>query len=334
MTWWSGDVAISTVSVLAALSALIYYYCTSTFGKWERLGVPYARPLVPLFGNFWRVAIGVDHTVDAYKRIYDRLAGHGYGGFFQLRTPFLMIRDPALVNRVLVTDSSYFPDHGFYTDLRTNPLSNHLFFMEGSRWHTMRSKLSPAFTSRKLKAVYGQIKECSDQLMSNIDGRLRAGDDRFDVRDVIAKYATDVIGTCAFGIKMNAVNDDSSEFRTYGKKLLAPSVKTYFRAAVQMISPRLFEMMRFKDFPDDSAEFYRSIIQATFAYRESNEISGRQDIIHYLMMAKQDLVTNPPPGAKGIFLQGTCKFYRENDFSGHILLAEIGKYRFFSIGPK
>lgn len=299
---------ISALSVLAALSALVYYYCTSTFGKWERLGVPYARPLVPLFGNFWGVVIGADHTVDVYKRIYDQLAGHGYGGFFQLRTPFLMIRDPALVNRVLVTDSAYFPDHGFYTDLKTNPLSNNLFFMEGSRWHTMRAKLNPAFTSSKLKAVYGQIMECSDGLMRNIDGRLRAGDDRFDVRDVMAKYATDVIGTCAFGIKMNAVNDDSSEFRTYGKKLLAPSVKAYFRAAVQMISPRLYGMMRFKDFPDDSMEFYQSVIRATFAYRETNDVSGRQDIIHYLMLAKQDLVTNPPPDVKGMVLQGIYKY--------------------------
>lgn len=119
------------------------------------------------------------------------------------------------------------------------------------------------------------------------------------MRDVMGKYSTDVIGTCAFGIKMNAVNDDSSEFRKYGKKILQPSFKALFRGAIQMISPTLYRAMRFRDFPQDSVDFYRSAIEATFAYREANNDVDRQDIIYYLMRAKHDLVTNPPPDSKG-----------------------------------
>lgn len=298
---WSVPVVLSTVALLTA-----YYYCTSTYGRWRDLGVPYARPVVPLLGNFWRVSVGAEHTADAFDAIYRQLAGHRYGGFYQLRTPFLMVREPELVNRVLVRDAAHFVDHGFDTDLRHNPMSNNLFFMEGTRWQTMRSKLSPAFTSSKLRSAHGQMRQCSDDLVAGIAGRLDAGHDRFNVLDAMAEYSTDVIGTCAFGIKMNAISDRSSAFRMYGKKMLAPSFKSFARIVCQMISPRLFRALRFQDFSRDSVNFYRSVVRDTFAYRETNDLD-RQDIVHYLMRAKEQLVTDPPPDQEGISMRILCE---------------------------
>jgi len=309
--WWWCSVVIpltpsSVVLTLAVvtLSVVCYYFCTSNYGKWASLGVPCVRPVVPLFGNFWRVAIGREHVVDAFNRFYRQLADHRYGGFYQFRTPYLLIRDPELVYRVLVEDSSYFPDHGFRTNIEVNPFSNNLFFMEGSQWHAMRSKLNPAFTSSKLRAMYGQIAECTAELMRNVDGRLRAGNDRFDVQDVMMLYATDVIGTCAFGIQPNAIGDERSEFHEHGKKVFGPSFKTFVRLTCQMISPWLYTALRFHDFPQETVRFYRSVIQAAFAHRETlraaDDTAGRrQDIVHYLMRAKNDLVTNPSPDSKG-----------------------------------
>jgi len=262
--------------------------------------VPYVQP-IPLFGNFFYVAFGMQHPIDFYRKIYYDLAGHKYGGLFQMRTPYLMIRDPEIINNVLIKDFSNFPNRGIYSDFSANPLSNQLFFMEIPQWKLIRKALSPAFTSGKLKLMYDQIKECGDELMKNIHKNFMKNDDKMEVRDMLGKYSTDVIGTCIFGLKLNAVSDDNSTFRKYGKSIFAPSLRTHLRELSLMISPTLLNILKFKDFPADATEFFHSAFHETITYREKNNIV-RNDFVQTLIQARNDLVLNKsiPQGGKRV----------------------------------
>ncbi|KAF0703581.1 putative cytochrome P450 6a13, partial [Aphis craccivora] len=108
-----------------------------------------------------------------------------YGGLFQMRTPYLMIRDPELINDVLIKDFLSFSDRGAYSDFAVNPLSNNLLFMNNPQWRIMRNKLSPAFTPGKLKLMYGQFKECGDVLIQNINKYLKKNNNEVEIRDII-----------------------------------------------------------------------------------------------------------------------------------------------------
>lgn len=292
--WWTVIVA-SCLTVFAAT----YYFSVSTFGKWKDKNVPYVRP-VPLFGNFLTVALGFDHPVDLYRKIYYELAGCKYGGLFQMRTPYLMIRDPELINCVLIKDFSYFSDRGIYSDFSVNPLSNQLFFMDNPQWRTIRNKLTSAFTSGKLKLMYGQIEQCGDELMRNVRENLTRTGGVMEVRDVLGNYSTDVIGTCAFGLKLNAVSSDDSAFRKYGKAIFKPSLRILLRELCLMIAPALLKIVKLKDFPSAATDFFHSAFRETIAYREQNNVV-RNDLVQVLMQARNDLVLNknlPPNGKK------------------------------------
>ncbi|XP_060853196.1 probable cytochrome P450 6a13 isoform X1 [Rhopalosiphum padi] len=280
----------------------IIYYCISTFNVWKKLNVPYIRP-IPLFGNYLNVALGIEHPIETYKKIYYELAGHKYGGMFQMRTPYLMIRDPEIINNILIKDFSYFTDRGIYVNFSNEPLSEILFLMENPRWKILRSKLSPAFTSGKLKQMYSQIEECGNAMVDNICSELKKNPNEIDVRDILGQYSTDVIGTCSFGLKLNVASDDTSLFRSFGKTAFQSSLLYFLREICVMISPAIMKIIRLPFFPNKTTEFFGSVFKETMAYRKKNNIV-RTDIVHCLIQAHQDLVVDNN-SSNGVGLTGS-----------------------------
>ncbi|XP_015378895.1 PREDICTED: probable cytochrome P450 6a14 [Diuraphis noxia] len=281
---------IDFILLFTVLFSVFYYYCISTFNIWKKKNVPYVRP-IPLFGNYLNVALGIENPMQTYKKIYHELAGFKYGGMFQMRTPYLMIRDPELINNVMIKDFSYFTDRGIYLDVSNEPLSEVLFLMENPRWKTLRNKLSPSLTSGKLKQMYSQIEECGKELILNIFAQLKKNPNGIDIRDILADYSIDVIATCAFGLKLNVAKDDTSSFRSYGKTTFGPNIFYFLREILLMISPAILKIVRLPFFPKSATSFFGSVFKETMMYRKNNNIV-RQDIVHALMQTHQDLVVN------------------------------------------
>jgi len=75
--WWINVITPCTIIVTIA-----YYFCVSTFKKWENLNVPYIKP-IPFSLNFLNVALGKEHHLEFYNKFYQKFAGHKYAGVFQ-----------------------------------------------------------------------------------------------------------------------------------------------------------------------------------------------------------------------------------------------------------
>jgi cytochrome P450 len=102
------------------------------------------------------------------------------------------VSDPDLVNTILIKEFSNFHDRGFKVDPEVNPLEGHLFLINGEPWRALRNKLSPTFTSGKLKKMYPLMTDCGDHLIKGIDNRSKAGD--VELVDLLGCFTTDVIG--------------------------------------------------------------------------------------------------------------------------------------------
>lgn len=192
------------------IGLLFYYYSTATYDKWRKANLPQTKP-VPLFGNSFRTTLRLESIDETFDKIYKQLPNEKFCGFYHMRTPTLMIRDPELINKMLIKDFSHFTDHELPVDPSVNFLGSSLFFANGQKWKILRQKMSPGFTSGKLKLMHSQIKKCSKEMINYIDRKLKTTDE-FDVCDIINKYASDVIGTCAFGLKLGSMTDEDSGF--------------------------------------------------------------------------------------------------------------------------
>lgn len=281
----------STVGITCiTLSIVYYYFSTSKYDKFKKLNIPHVRPL-PLFVSTFKSAFAPEHFKDSIDRIYNRFPNEKWCGFYQTNIPVLMIRDPELINSILVKDFTHFVDHSSEADdPSVNLLKSGLFFMKGQRWRTMRHKLSPGFTSGKLRLAHCQISECSKQLMNYIDEKSK-NTDLIEVHDVMAKYAIDVIGTCAFGLKLDTIKHDNSDFRKYGEKIFQPSGKLTFSRFLIATFPTISKMLKLKEFSQEASAFYSSVFSEVIKYRETNNVN-RNDVTQTLMQARKELVLN------------------------------------------
>ncbi|CAH1726368.1 unnamed protein product [Aphis gossypii] len=281
--------SVYVLYVLLVFLSITYYFSTYTLDKWSKLNVPYPPPL-PLFGNSMKMVLTLEEPIHFFSRIYNQFSGEKLCGFYQMTTPFLMLRDPELINSIMVKDFSYFTDHGVDTHPSVNILANSLFLLNGDRWRTMRQKLSPGFTSGKLKDTHEQIKGCIEQLMNVIDDKLKTCD-HFELREIIANFSTDVIGASAFGLKLDTIKNGNSDFRKFGKKLFQGNLKQLFIQALLLVCPKLVFALKLKQFPEDVSEFYGSMFKEVLEYRSRNNVI-RNDVTQTLIQARNDLVLN------------------------------------------
>lgn len=74
--------------------------------------------------------------------------------------------------------------------------------LEGSEWRERRVKLSPIFTSGKMKLMFEIVNSIGDKLIEVLDKEILKSNE-VEVRKWSAKYTCDVIGNCAFGLECN-----------------------------------------------------------------------------------------------------------------------------------
>lgn len=279
----------STVLSLIIVCVLLYYYSTSTYDKWKNVNVLYPEP-VPLFGNVFKMIIGLERQIKSFSRIYQRFPDAKICGFYQMRTPYLMIRDPELINTIMIKDFSHFTDHGIDGDSSINLMARGLFFSTGQKWKIMRQKLSPGFTAGKLRGTHDQIRKCSDQLLNCINEKSNQATDGIEVNQIVNNLTTDVIGTCAFGIQLDTINSEYNlKFKNYVKKLLKPSGKVLFFQIFGMLFPKVIKLFKIQTTDADATNFFHSVFREVIDYRSEHNVD-RNDLAQTLMKARNDLV--------------------------------------------
>ncbi|XP_017757781.1 PREDICTED: cytochrome P450 6A1-like [Eufriesea mexicana] len=265
---------------IVALVLLIYYYATSTFDFWKSRGVLGPRPL-PFFGNTKDIMFPKMSTGEFVMDIYNKYKGEPLVGLYMRRSPFLIVNDSELMKDVLIRDFSHFSDRGNVVPEKAEPLSPNLFNLEPERWRPLRSKLSPIFTSGKLKEMYHLIIECTQHLEEYLNQEIEKGEP-IDCVELTAKFTTDVIGTCAFGIETSALAHEDSEFRRMGKDVFAASLQNSIRMRMRQFLPKFYDLLGYVIPKQRYTWFFQRVIMETIKYREENDVY-RPDFINMLM---------------------------------------------------
>jgi cytochrome P450 family 6 len=272
------------IYLVAAVALLLFFLNNRQFEFWKRRGFKQLDPVF-FFGNALPVMTLRKSLGEFMQEIYNNNKEHRAVGIYVSYNKALVINDPKLVQDIMIRDFTSFHDRPMPVDEVNDPLSAHLFSVQGQKWRDLRVKLSPTFTSGKLKTMFPIIRDCGKVLEDYLVKNVKNGVDVFEFRDLMARFNTNIISSVAFGIENDCINEPDHIFRKMGAKIFDPSIKNGLRAVFSFFAHQLFYKVNLKSVDKDVEEFIFSIVKQNVELREKGKYT-RNDFMQLLVQLK------------------------------------------------
>lgn len=266
----------------AVVAVTIYFLNDYLMNRWYRLGFPQLNPKF-VIGDIGDLLLGKKSVgIFLHEKCLETKNKRALGLYFSLR-PNLLINDPQLIQDILVRDFNNFHDRPFYIDEVKNPLTGHLFSLPGQKWRDLRVKLTPAFTTGKLKGMLPIIKDCAEVLTDYLVKNIDDGNCEIELGNLFSRYTINIISSVAFGIENDCINNRDNIFYVICEKISKPNFKKGIMDIFAMFLP--FVSVRAVD--QEIEDFIFSMVQQTVDYREKNDVT-RRDFMQLMIELKNN----------------------------------------------
>ncbi|KAG8184910.1 hypothetical protein JTE90_017765 [Oedothorax gibbosus] len=296
-----------TSPIILTTILLLYWFSTNNHAYWKKQGVPYHKPL-PLFGSMRDIIKKPMHDIDLerymeYGPIY---------GYFAGNQPFLSVGDPALLKDILVKDFPAFPARRSIRS-RNELVSSMVNVVKGDDWKRIRSIITPAFSTGKMKRMMGKFSDCAKTIVQNFRSLTNEGKP-IDVKRMYGALSMDVIASSVFSTKIDSHNDPDNEFVTMAKRFFTNNIFTSFRFFLLRVAPKLANVLGITVFSLEVVSFFK---QVTLQIMEERKRTGqtRNDFLQLLM----DTAKEVSDAQKKDLQEKGASNYEDIDINSHIL---------------
>lgn len=286
---------VGTVLLTAVLALLVYLLAKlrQTMKYWQNEGIPCEEPDL-LMGSLKGLLTKRSFN-DVWTGYYKKFRGTGpFAGFYWFRRPAVFVLDPSLAKTILIKEFNKFTDRGFYHNTKDDPLSGQLFLLDGQKWKSMRTKLSPTFTSGKMKFMFPIVTKVGHEF-AEVFSKMVDQSSIVEVKELLARFTTDVIGTCAFGIECSSLKDPEAEFRVMGRRSLNEQRLGSLAIGLVNSFPNMARRLGVKVTADPIENFFMRIVRETVSFREQNNIR-RNDFMDQLIDLKNNTLMKSENG--------------------------------------
>ncbi|XP_049825477.1 cytochrome P450 6a8-like [Aethina tumida] len=274
------------VALIVTLLAGLTIYLKWKFSYFTRRGL-YAPPTTFPFGNSKSVFTRQHTSAELFRDIYFDIKSRGlrHGGAYFLLQPFYIPADLNIMKSIMQTDFQHFMNHGVFSNEEGDPLSANLFSIENEKWKNLRAKLTPTFTSSKIKMMFNTLVECTAGLKDMLNEHSQ-DNTPINIKETLQRFTIDIIGSVAFGIECNSMKNPHSEFVKYGRRVFELNTTEAIKNIAQLAFPhKLLLWLNFKVFNKEATSFFMDVVKKNVNYREKNNIY-RKDFMHLLLQLK------------------------------------------------
>lgn len=272
-----------SLAILTILLIVIYKFFTRNLDYWKKRDVS-GPPPKPFVGNLWDILRVKKSLGSLLKEFYDT-TDEPYMGIFNFDEPALLIRDPEIIKHVLVKDFNHFTDRILHAPSHNELFSSLLFTQKSPQWKTDRTKLTPTFSSSKIKGVFPIIECVCDELVKYI----KSNPTDQDTRDTFLRFALEVTTQAFLGIRGQCFDREESGFSKQFKALIGASVRNSLIQNLYFLKGRWIDLLRLDFIQSGVEDFFRNVFWECMRNVEKMEVKPNNFI-----SSLSDLRNNDP----------------------------------------
>ncbi|XP_073969730.1 probable cytochrome P450 6a14 [Rhodnius prolixus] len=324
------SVTLSLLSILLSLFIYIVYRAWKVNQYWKDRGVPHTKPML-IFGNSLPIILGTCPPGEIYERMCKQFPNESYFGFFESTIPELIIKDAELIEKILIKDFVHFADRGFKVDDRRNPLDSTLAGLSGKRWKSVRNRLSPIYSSGKLKEMFEIMVRFGDEMIKQLEAGSKVD---VDFMEILSCFIGDTSGSCLLGLVANNMANPDNECRRAAIARMVPN----FQNRISFLLSHNHTLSKFLNLSFNhpyTLQYFSNIVKDAIKHRRENGYQ-RNDLIQLIMQLQDKGYVEVPS-------KDTADEYLDNDaaqnfeltldqITGHTITLLIGGFNVISSG--
>lgn len=110
--------------------------------------------------------------------------------------------------------------------------------------------------------------------------------DHLEMREICAKFTTNVVASSVFGIDGGAFSDNGSNIRNISKNVLKPSLRLIYVLFIAPFIPKLARIFKVKLCQDKEEQLLKRLFKEAVQLRKGSNVI-RQDFLEFLMQLQE-----------------------------------------------
>ncbi|VVC88450.1 unnamed protein product [Leptidea sinapis] len=273
---------------------IIYLFCACVFlflvSRFKNYNYWKKRNIVQVNGVLTNFMFSNRALAEVIKDLYERYTSEKYIGIFLGSKPAVIVKDPRDI-QVVTGQFESFHSRGLMTS-ENDVLGDNLLFMDDyRRWKLIRTKLSPVFTSMKLRNIFYIFDKCARDFVDYIQ---ESDDFKVSPHKGIYSFTTGCITASIFGLNEKIKTMDSP-FLKMIQEAVNPSLLNNTKFMIRNILPKLFKMLNLTVLGDNE-EFFVGAIKKVFNARKTSSDKRYDFIETYLQLKEEGIMRDASTG--------------------------------------
>ncbi|KAK0074152.1 hypothetical protein PV326_012687 [Microctonus aethiopoides] len=209
-----------------------------------------------------------------------------YVGFYDFNNPIILIREPGIIQQILIKYNTYFLDHYHsYESIHDILFKSNPYSLCDRNSLVCGNQFRKLFKSPNMEdTLFPLILKRSKNLVEYIDTNTENGTITINSKDIFGRYMNDVLSSCAFGIdNSDSINNPNDEFYKMAMDALTFKGLKLFKFFFMRTYPSLANYFRMNLTSDNVRWFFTSVVHDIVAIRNVNPKKRRQDMIEIMM---------------------------------------------------
>ncbi|XP_016961702.1 probable cytochrome P450 28a5 [Drosophila biarmipes] len=281
-----------TLILVFLAAALLYAVLVWNHDYWRKRGVPGPKPQL-LCGNYPNMFAMRRHAIYDLTDIY-RQYKHKYDavGIFGSRTPQLLVLNPQLARRVLVSNFSNFHDNELSktVDERSDFIfANNPLTLTGEKWKSRRADVTPGLTLGRVKTVYPVTKKVCQKLSEWVERQLRLGSpEGINAKHMSLCFTSETVTDCVLGLSAESFSDKPTPILANTKDLFNQPLTFVLFFMLTSTFPSLSNLLKLRFIPLKVERFFLDLMASAVEARRAQQSAGgehfeRSDFLDYIL---------------------------------------------------